>query len=477
VKISVKVPEGKTLYQVLREEGFMKSAYCGGRGICGKCRVKVEGKEELACLLFGPFEGEVEIPEEEFLTKGEELPPIPVDTGLKGFGVAIDLGTTGVEAALFDLSTGKFIDSLKTVNFQSAFGADVVTRVELARENYEKERELLLETVTFLLSHFPGKTDTAVVVSNPVMHHFFLGLPVKGFEKYPFKLLREEETFITGKELGIDDFPDTLFYLPPPVKGFVGSDFLANVITLEESGFKNFAVADLGTNAEIGFCTDRQLATSVPAGPAFEGVGLFSGMRAVEGAIHKVFFDGRDFKFLTIGGKKPSGICASGYFDLIYLLKSFKVLNREGTFLSQLPPLIEAKIKDINGEKAFVLYDDGEILIALTQSDIRKFLLAKAAVYGALSVLLEKAGKPERLFFSGAFGTHLDRRSIEGVKLIPDDLPNPEPAGNLAVRGASLLLGSKKLKEKVKLIKESFDVEELALSKLFEEKYLEGMEL
>ncbi|MEO2065119.1 MAG: 2Fe-2S iron-sulfur cluster-binding protein, partial [Desulfurobacteriaceae bacterium] len=89
MKLTVEVPKGKTLYQVLRDRGLIRSAYCGGRGICGKCIVKVEGREELSCLLFGPFKGEVEVPDGELVRKGEKLPQIPVDENLKGFGVAL----------------------------------------------------------------------------------------------------------------------------------------------------------------------------------------------------------------------------------------------------------------------------------------------------------------------------------------------------------------------------------------------------
>jgi len=477
LKLKVSVPEGKTLYQVLREKGFMRSAYCGGRGICGKCIVKVGGKEELACLLFGPFEGEIELPEENLTSKGEILSDIPVESR-EGLGVAVDLGTTGAEAALFDLSTGKFIKSLKTLNFQSAFGADVVTRVELARENYEKERELLLKTLSFLLEGMGAPVKEAVVVSNSVIHHFLLGLPVSGFERFPFKLEVEEEVYITGKELGLEGFEETLFYVPPPLKNFIGSDFLSNLLVLTKET-SNFGVADLGTNAEMGIWKQNEgVAASVPAGPAFEGVGLFSGMRAVEGAIYKVFFDGRDFRFLTIGNREPLGICASGYFDLIYLLKSFRVLTEEGTIRAEnIPPLIAQRIRKINEEKAFVLYETKDVLIALTQSDIRKFLIAKGAVYGALKTLSEEAGAPEKLFFSGAFGSHIDRRSVKGLKLIPENFPQPVAAGNLALKGAALLLGRKEEREKIKEIKKAVQPIELATNKTFESAYIEGMEL
>ncbi len=476
LKISVFVPENATLYEVLREKGFMKSAYCGGRGTCKKCVVKIDGKKELACLIKGPFKGEVELSEENFLSKGEKLEDIEVDSGKTGYGVSIDLGTTGVEVALFNLSTGKFLKSLKALNLQSAFGADVVTRVELARENYEKERELLLKTINFLLRELGVKVKEAVVVSNPVLHHFLLGLPVSGFEKYPFKLQLEEEVEVIGKELGLEDFPETLFYVPPPLKNFIGSDFLSNVLFLEQKGYSNFLVSDLGTNAEMGIYGEEKIATSVPAGPAFEGVGLFSGLRALPGSIYKVFFDGRAFRFLTIGGTKPLGICASGYFDAIYLLKSFKVLNREGTFTEVKNPLLSSYIREIGGQKAFVLYDDGETLIAITQDDIRKFLLAKGAVFGGHSALLSEAKVPEKLFFSGAFGTHLDRRSLKGVGLIPEELPDPTPVGNAALKGASLIVGRTAHRKRLKELKREFEVLELAGNKLFEKRYIEGME-
>ncbi len=476
MKLRVSVPEGKTLYQILREKGFMKSAYCGGRGICGKCIVKVGEKEELACLLFGPFEGEVELPEENLTSRGENLSDIPVDAR-EGFGVAIDLGTTGVEAALFDLSTGKFIKSLKTLNFQSAFGADVVTRVELARENYDKERELLLKTLSFLLKEMGAPIREAVVVSNPVIQHFLLGLPVSGFERFPFKLEVEDEVYTTGKELGLEGFEKTTFYIPPPLKNFIGSDFLSNLLVLTQN-HPDFAVADLGTNAEMGIWKEEGgFAASVPAGPAFEGVGLFSGMRAVEGAIYKIFFDGRDFRFLTIGNKEPLGICASGYFDLIYLLKSFRVLTEEGTIQTEdTPPLIAQRIREIEGERAFILHETEETLTALTQSDVRKFLLAKGAVYGALKTLLEEAGAPAELYFSGAFGSHIDKRSVKGLRLIPENFPEPIAAGNLALKGASLLLGREEEREKIKRLKEKTETIELATNKTFEKAYIEGME-
>ena len=476
MKIHVSVPKNKTLYHVLREKGFIKSAYCGGRGICGKCTVKIEGESVVSCLFWGPFEGEVEINEETLIYKGEPLPDIS-PSKIKGTGIALDIGTTGIEAAAFDLSTGKFIKRFKTLNLQTSFGADIVTRVEQAAKGfYSKERDLLLQSISMLIKQFKTKITKVVAVSNPVIHHFLLNLPVKSFEQYPFSPLVSDTTITTGKKLGIKELESATIVLPPPIGGFVGSDFLANVLAVKKEGINSFLLADLGTNAEMGLITENSsLASSVPAGPAFEGVGLFSGTRAVEGAIYKVFFDGKDIRFFTIGNKKPIGLCASAYFDLIYLLKTFKILNKEGTF-TQSPPLpFKTRVATIENERAFILYKNENTLIALTQSDIRKFLLAKGAIYGGLYALTKNRKVPSRLFFSGDFGSHIDPRSIKGLKVIPFNLPAPLAKGNLALKGASLLL-TENLKE-AEEIKKRTTVLDLATDKSFEKGYIEGLEI
>jgi uncharacterized 2Fe-2S/4Fe-4S cluster protein (DUF4445 family) len=472
MKLSVKVPEGKSLYQVLRDKGFLKSAYCGGKGICGKCRVKIQGKEELACLIFGPISQTIELNDEELLSSGEILENIKVNPEREKWGIAVDLGTTTVEAALFNLKDGRFTKSLKTINLQSSFGADVITRVEAARESYTKERDLLIETVNLLLQKLNVKADEMVVVSNPVMQHFLLNLPVDGFEKFPFNLYQKEAVTTYGKEIGIEA---NEIFIPPPVGNFVGSDFLSNIICLKN--LEDFLLVDFGTNAEIGLVSSGKfLTTSVPAGPAFEGVGLFSGMRAVDGAISKAWFDGKTIKFQIIGRKEAEGICASGYFDIIYLMKMFKVIDSEGNFSNKPLPFVREFVKEVNGEKAFVI-KDSPYLVAVTQSDVRKFQLAKAAIYGAISTLVERTESlPKEIILSGAMGTSISITSISGLKLFPFPLKKVRQPGNLSIRGAATLLGDYRERERIEEVKRAFEIVDLSTSKTFEEKYIEGLE-
>ena len=54
-------PDGKKdLLTLLREQGIALPAECGGKGICGKCRVNVDGRKVLACRFVPTREVEVQ---------------------------------------------------------------------------------------------------------------------------------------------------------------------------------------------------------------------------------------------------------------------------------------------------------------------------------------------------------------------------------------------------------------------------------
>ena len=60
---AVAFSDGETLLAALRNAGFSLPAACGGRGKCGKCRVRINGVQRLACRA-APVEGDVvELPE------------------------------------------------------------------------------------------------------------------------------------------------------------------------------------------------------------------------------------------------------------------------------------------------------------------------------------------------------------------------------------------------------------------------------
>lgn len=92
---------------MLRAAGCAPEAPCGGKGVCGKCRVRVNGAERLACQTVVDGPATVSLPElakrERILTGGCEQadaePAEPVGAGLL---LAFDIGTTTIAGYLMD---------------------------------------------------------------------------------------------------------------------------------------------------------------------------------------------------------------------------------------------------------------------------------------------------------------------------------------------------------------------------------------
>ena len=96
---------------------------CGGRGVCRKCAVLVNGKSELACRYTVVGDACVELPE------GRDILSV---TGASEMGKAtqntclcLDIGTTTLALALVSLDEKSVIKTKTAPNPQRKFGADV----------------------------------------------------------------------------------------------------------------------------------------------------------------------------------------------------------------------------------------------------------------------------------------------------------------------------------------------------------------
>jgi uncharacterized 2Fe-2S/4Fe-4S cluster protein (DUF4445 family) len=124
--------DGQLLSELLLDEKIPVDHPCGGRGVCKKCTVLVNGKEELSCRYEIHSDITVVPPaEEEILSEHGAV----IGTGKEG-GVclALDIGTTSLALALISES-GEIIEVTTRKNPQTAFGADVMSRISYAEEN------------------------------------------------------------------------------------------------------------------------------------------------------------------------------------------------------------------------------------------------------------------------------------------------------------------------------------------------------
>lgn len=392
---------------------------CGGRGVCGKCRVTVDGREELACRYVVKSDIEVAL---------HDPGNIASETGALQTGrregrlcFALDIGTTTLALALFSPDDGQIAGALTAANPQRAFGADIMTRIEYCMKNSpERLNAVLISEVNRLISAFGAPpVDTMYVAGNATMLHLFFGVDCSSIGHAPYTPVFLESREAPAETLGIAGVKNVISL--PSVSSFVGADIVAgmNYIGLPEAGCYNLLI-DLGTNAEaVLFSRTSAAATAAAAGPCFEGAGISCGMSATEGAICAFSIDDGKKGLKTISGAPAKGICGTGLIDVV-------------------AELLRAGVVD---ETGFMEIGDYEIAdgVTLTQSDIRQFQLAKSAVYSAVLSLMKAEGvsfeQISKMYISGGFSSGINIASAARCGLLPLELSDKA----VAVNNSSLL--------------------------------------
>lgn len=469
----VAVEKGSLIGDAVAASGLPLEQPCSGRGTCGKCKVLVE-------------EGAMapDAVEKQHLTPGElavnnrlacrariksdtkmVLAPIVVysnkifrsSTRYKRFpvplGLAIDLGSTTVAAFLTTLDNGEVCAGGASLNQQTVYGADVISRLAAAQsdpENARRLHRLALASINQAVDslHLPRKIweriERVTIVGNVAMHHLLARLPVHTLAVRPFQPYSTQPVY-DASELTEGIFPGRArVSLPPMIGGFVGSDALACLAYFGYDQPSGPMVAiDLGTNGEV-LVTDgkRILTASTAAGPAFEGVFISCGSRAVDGAITGVRIETGQMIFDTIGSEPPIGLTGSGLLSLVHELRQAGVVEPNGR-IAQHPPLFGRSLELTPHGRRIRLTSDGRI--GLSQWDIRELQKAKGAIRAAVDILMNRLDlKPEnieRFILTGSFGGQIDISAAVGIGLIPPvRLETIETLANGAGLGAAMFL-------------------------------------
>ena len=389
------------------------------------------------------------------------------------FGIAIDIGSTTVAGHLIDLTTGEVMSSSGVMNPQIRFGEDLMSRVSYVMMNKGGDKELttvIRNAINELVHELADKADITadkilevVMVGNPIMHHILLGIDPTPLGAAPFVLATSEATFGAAEELDIH-LPNASFYIGPCIAGHVGADTAAAILSEgPHRGSSMQLLIDVGTNAEIVLGdTSRQFAASSPTGPAFEGAQLSCGQRATAGAIEKVRIDPVTFepRFRAIGidmwSDEPgfseavqdtpvTGVCGSGIIEVIAEMYLAGIISQDGVVQGS---LVEKTPRVVADDRTFsyLLYENGDTKLFITQNDIRAIQLAKAALRAGIDLLVEHAGSPEvhDIRLAGAFGAHIDPTYAMVLGLVPDcPLPGVRSVGNSAGTGAAKALLSR----------------------------------
>lgn len=416
------------------------------------------------------------------------------------YGIAFDIGTTTVVGMLWNLNENIQVDKIAKTNPQSKFGADVISRITYVDGNMEKLKNmqcLIIDCCNQILDVFSNKHQLlkewfrkSIVVGNTTMSHFFLGIDPSSLAYSPFKAGFYGFMMKTALELDLHMNDNAEIFILPNIAGHVGSDIVGVMLSSDIKKKEGITIAiDIGTNGEIVLNgKGRLLVCSTAAGPAFEGAGIYSGMRAAEGAIEKINIYNGKVNIEVIGSKEPEGICGAGIVDAVAMMLDAKILDQKGKLITQNEALnrglhieiVNRLRKGAQGNEFVVAWRNEREDIVITQKDIREIQLAKGAIFGGTLVLLEclDIGIPEisEILLAGAFGSNINIKSALRIGLLPDiDEKQIHSLGNAAGAGACMALLSEDVKKLASVLAIEAVHVELALHPSFEKQLLEGM--
>lgn len=472
------VSKGTNLMEALRSAGIFLDAPCGGNGKCGKCTVTADGAEVLACQTTVEHDMQVLIPEGKDLHVMHEGidADIHMDPIRSGPLLAIDIGTTSVVCFLLDGISGKELATASSLNPQTAFGADVISRIREALDGkLEQERDAIRQELTRQINEVCGKAvvDPAdiglvSVVGNPAMQQLFLGISPENLAGVPFDPVLTETRTVPCRDV-LPVCENALLLIVPDISGYVGADTMGCVLStrLYEADDLTLMV-DIGTNGEMVLGNkERMIACSTAAGPALEGANIMFGMRGTDGAIDHVKPSDGGLSCSVIGGGKAEGICGSGLIDAVAVSLEAGLLNKRGRITTT---------DEIDGQRYIPLRDG----IYLTQDDIRQVQLAKGAICAGVQLMALQLGKEvrdiKRVLLAGAFGSFMDPDSACRIGLLPEELKGRITAvGNAAGSGAKLMACDRAEIERVRELKGRIEFLELASLKEFSGTFARAM--
>ena len=377
---------------------------CGGRGTCGKCKVKVNGKDKLACRYIVESDIEVET---------NEKSEIVCETGIIGGGrltenlcFALDIGTTTIALALVSLDEKKVVKVVTATNPQRVYGADVITRIGYCQRHSVKElHNVLINEINRMIAGLGVSLDRMYVSANVTMLHTLFGVDCTSIGVAPYTPVFLDAKEETAASVGIKNVK-TIISLPS-IASFVGADIVSGLyyIGMPEDGKYNLFI-DLGTNAEVVLYSNKSgVATAAAAGPCFEGANISCGMSATNGAIYSFELNCAQAEYKSIANEKPNGICGTGLIDIIAELVKNGIIDETGYM-------------DEN-----YLLSDG---IYLSCEDVRQYQLAKSAVCSAILSLMEVCGVGfediSKMYISGGFSAKINIENATSSGLFPKEL-------------------------------------------------------
>lgn len=495
--------ERRSILEGLLEHGTYLSAVCGGKGSCGKCKIRLlEGElgvtesdkkvfsqreldmgYRLSCKAYpservvieAAFQSEEEFEILSAYGSAEEGRSLADEEAV----IAIDIGTTTIALQLLGKNSARVMNTYAAINRQRAYGADVISRIKASSEGKREElKKSIREDLTQGIRHLvegskidKGLVKEIAIAGNTTMGHLLMGYDCQGLGVYPFTPVNIGRIEGRYSEILADDYLDVSVTILPGISTYVGGDITAGML---RCGFdrrdKCAVLIDLGTNGEMAMGKkDKILVTSTAAGPAFEGGNIQWGMGSVPGAISGVQIENGKAVLRTIGDKLPIGLCGTGVIETVAELVKGGLVDDSGL------------LDEDYFEEGYPLArtEQGETIV-FTQKDVREIQLAKSAVRAGLETLILRYGVPrekiETVYLAGGFGFKLDIAKAIAIGMLPEEFSDRiKTVGNSSLGGAAEFLTDPRGRDRIEEIVQVSREVNLSSDKEFNEFYMDAM--
>lgn len=456
---------------LLRAHGYEVPTPCGGKGVCGKCAVQAEGSLSppakdgrcLACSTRLTGDAVITLAAAETLRNialSGDLPLFDASPVPGRYGLAVDIGTTTLAAALIDLRQAKTVVFAARRNPQREIADNVIGRIEASLEgagsqlqaSVRGEIDALKKEACQQAGIDEAQVDATVITGNTTMLYLWEGRNPLTLSRAPF-----EADWLAGGWAA-----DGKTYLPRCIGAFLGADIVCAVLASRMTTHdETVLLIDIGTNGEIALWHQGRLyCCATAAGPAFEGGGIRDGVGSVAGAVDTVRVENGKLAYTTIADAPPIGICGSGLIDAAASLLALDMLDETGS---------------LDEDEASIAPG-----VALTGQDIRKLQLAKGAVAAGirtlcrhLDIALEDIGS---FYIAGGFGAHLNMENAAQIGLIPRALRHKAVSiGNAALAGAMMMLMRQEFMDEATRLADHAEVITLSGSAAFSEAFVDSM--
>jgi methylamine methyltransferase corrinoid activation protein len=414
-----------------------------------------------------------------------------------GYGIALDVGTSGYRTHLVDLSKkGKIISTAITMRHPLP-GANIMDHLHFWLENgADVGHKIVMDTVGRLIEVHgidSRQIDRIAVCGNPAQVSMFEGIEIRDLayagqsllKRLKVKVPDRRAKVITAGEISLNALrSDAAVVIPPSIRHEIGADALAMIIKsnmLEEK--ETCMVTDYGTNAEMGLYHDGELYTgSAAAGPAMEGQAIQYGMLAAPFAISDFSFAENGYwnnmvlsdTLKPVVGRKvnPSsgdvrmvsdiqarGITGTGVVAAV-------ALGLESGLIE--PPFIRTKDKMLH-------FQNG---ITFGEKDLGEAGKAMGAIRAGHRTLIEEVGiddaEVKSMYLAGASGTYVDPIKAQTVGMVPRVIERTVQVGNTSLMMAYDLLVQDEAVDEMQRVADSIASKHImfATSKIFEDMYV-----